>query len=313
MTGTLRFFVLLHVPLTTAFNPLHAGTTKIAILPVQMPTFHEMRLSRAHSASISTRLDMTDASNDDPADQAKDKGALSKDPSSWSPQLRRIVASMASLGALETAYLTYTKFTGSSPALCGADGGCISVLAGPYAVIPFTGIPLAVLGLVAYSTVAILTLLPLMGDATTDDSENRIWLAAATTTMGTFSVFLMSLLFGVLHEPCPFCIASAGLSIGMAAIFWIGGGLPDRQRKKGVQIGAGSFLITTVAALTLFLSVDDPTVATRFAGSAGGSESETLLAESNRPPPITTPSSERTLALSAELQQLNAKMYGAYW
>jgi uncharacterized membrane protein len=259
------------------------------------------------------RLDMTDASNDEPVEQVKVRNVPSKESSCWSPQLRRVLASLASLGALETAYLTYTKFTGSSPAFCGQHGGCSSVLTGPYAVIPFTEIPLAVLGLVAYSTMTILALLPLMGAATTDDTENRIWLAAATTTMGTFSVFLMSLLFGVLHETCPFCIASACLSIGMAGIFWIGGGLPEEQRKKGVQISAGSFLTTIVAALTLFFSVDDPTVAVNFAGSPGGSESATLLAEMNRPPPITTLSSERTLALSAELQALNAKMYGAYW
>ncbi|CAB9515123.1 Vitamin K epoxide reductase family [Seminavis robusta] len=223
---------------------------------------------------------------------------------------------MASLGALETAYLTVTKVTGASQAFCGPDGGCNSVLSGPYASIPFTDFPLAALGLVAYSMVATLALLPIATNDS-DDTENRIWLAAATTTMGTFSIFLMSLLFGVLHESCPFCIVSACLSIGMAGIFWVGGGLPDEERKRGAQISVGSFATTFVAALTLFLSVDDTSTATQFAGSAGGSaaESGTLLAsaEGYKPPPITTVSSERTLALSAELGTLNAKLYGAYW
>lgn len=232
----------------------------------------------------------------------------------WNPQLRRIVASMASLGALETAYLTYSKLTGSTQALCGPDGGCNSVLSGPYASIPFTDVPLAALGLGAYSTVALLALLPLTSQS--DDTENRIWLTAATTTMATFSVFLISLLLGVLHASCPFCVLSAFLSIGMAGIVWIGGGLPDEDRQRGMQTSAGSFAATALAALVLFFNADGTNVATQFAGSPGGAtDSQTLVAsiEGFKPPAVTTKSTERTLALASQLQDLDARMYGAYW
>lgn len=241
-------------------------------------------------------------------------GDGSGEPACWDPQLRRIVGSMATLGALETVYLTYTKLTGNAQALCGPDGGCNSVLSSPYATIPFTDFPLASLGLAAYSAVALLALLPLGSDP--DDTDNRIWLTAATTTMGTFSVFLMSLLFGVLHASCPFCIVSACLSIGMAGIVWIGGGLPDQERKRGVQTSAGSFAAAVVAALVLFFNVDDTSAATQFVGSPGGvTDAQTLLAsnEGQKPPPVTTTSSERALAIASDLEALDARMFGAFW
>jgi len=242
--------------------------------------------------------------------------------SCWNPQLRRIVGSMASLGVLETSYLTYTKMTGTSQAFCGPDGGCSSVLSGPYAVIPFTDVPLATLGLAAYSTVALLAFLPLLSasDTISDDTENRIWLTAAVTAMGTFSVFLMSLLFEVLHANCPFCLVSACLSIGMAGIVWIGGAVPEEARKRAVQTSAGSFTTTVLAALVLFFCVDETSLSSQLAAgfSSSLSSSQTFLASSEsseglKPPPITTSSTERSLSLSKELQSLDATMYGAYW
>lgn len=239
----------------------------------------------------------------------------------WNPKLRRIVASMASLGALETAYLTYTKLTGATQAFCGPDGGCDSVLTSSYAVIPLTNIPLAALGFTTYSTVAVLALLPLLNPSSTEanDTDNRIWLTATTTAMATFSVFLMSLLVQILHASCPFCVLSAALSIGMAGIMWIGGGLPEEARKDGVQASAGSFVTATLAALVLFLGANDTSslAKTQFAGSPGGiassSSQQTLLATANTPPAITTVSSERTMALSKDLQSLDARFYGAFW
>jgi Vitamin K epoxide reductase family len=173
---------------------------------------------------------------------------------------------------------------------------------------------LAALGLVAYSVVALLALLPLLVSDSTDDTENRIWLTAATTTMGTFSVFLMSILFGVLHTSCPYCLLSAVLSIGMAGIVWVGGGLPDEERERGMQTCAGSFATSVLAALVLFFSADSIDAATQFAGSSGGND-QTLLAstEGLKPPPITTKSTERSLALATKLNELDAKMFGAYW
>ena len=151
------------------------------------------------------------------------------------------MGAVAMAGVVETAYLSWNKLMGSAGGLafCGIDsssaasGGassCGSVLNGPYSVIPGTEIPLAVLGLVAYASVAFLALSPTWksdannaastggGEAAVvdDDGQNRILLTALTTLMGIFSVFLMTLLYGVLHESCAYCVTSAVLSITLA-------------------------------------------------------------------------------------------------
>lgn len=234
-------------------------------------------------------------------------------PSCWQPKLRKAVASLAILGAIETAYLTYIKLNTGIEALCGTNGGCSDVLTGPYSVIPSTDIPLAAAGLVAYSIVALLALLPLNSTGSDHNAENRIWLTAVTTAMGTFSIFLLSLLFFVLREACMYCIISACLSIGMAATVWIGGCLPGEARQRGMVASAGSFTATVLAALALFFTVEGSSYETQFVGSPGGTGDSMLMASSEgiRPPPITTTSSERALSLSSQLQALDARMYGA--
>ena len=53
--------------------------------------------------------------------------------SAWPPINRKAIAAMASLGALESAFLTYQKLNPAGlDLLCGASGGCLDVLNGPY-------------------------------------------------------------------------------------------------------------------------------------------------------------------------------------
>lgn len=273
---------------------------------------------------------LQESTNDN--DTTNDDTLLGTSQKIWNPSLRRVVGGMASIGILETSYLTYTKLATGISALCGTDGSCSSVLSGPYSVIPTTNIPLSGLGLLGYVTVASLAFWPLMSnnwkeDVEDDDTQNRILLTAGVTALGTFSIFLMSILFGVLHESCIFCVTSATLSIGMMALVWLGGALPDdnninnnnRNPKLGRLISAGSFVATSLVAMALFLTAadgDSPANTTQFGASASSMTDSTLLASNNEgfsPPPITTASSERALALSSQLQALDTKMYGAYW
>ncbi|KAG7358403.1 vitamin K epoxide reductase family protein [Nitzschia inconspicua] len=259
----------------------------------------------------------------------------------WMPQLRRIMAGIASLGVIETGYLTYTKlFTDTHlPAFCSSSSvgatpsACESVLTGPYSNVPFTDIPLASLGLVAYSLVVYLSLSPLqqptVGETSNDDTQNRILLGALTTAMGTFSIFLMTILFGVLHAPCPYCIFSAACSITLAQMAWIGGCLPENQSstdmgktKSTVSVAVpSSILVGIVAAAVLYFGSTPMTNSgsTLLASSSSfGTTTTTLAATPGEtklysPPEITTVSSQRALKLAQSLQSLDAKMYGAYW
>jgi uncharacterized membrane protein len=291
----------------------------------------------------------------------------------WMPQVRRIMAGIACLGVLETSYLTYTKFFTAShlPAFCGSDestvfgssssSACESVLTGPYSTIPFTDIPLPVLGVIAYVLVVYLSLSPLSRQRASasgspdddtfplqeqhpplldeDDKQNRILLTSLTTVMGTFSVFLMVILFGVLHQTCPYCIFSAACSITLAQIAWIGGCLPSQQTsntKSSSSSSSSSMTLPTsllagiIAAVMLYFGAN-PSDNTLFASSSSwetmttATTSTTLATTSTTttttagqsklysPPDITTSSSQRALKVSQSLQSLHAKMYGAYW
>lgn len=236
---------------------------------------------------------------------------------SFDPELRRIMGSVATLGVLETAFLTYSKLSGPSLDICGTAGDCASVLNGPYSTLPFTNIPLASLGLIAYLLAAYLALEPVVLERD-DTDENRIALLAITTAMGTFSVFLLSLIYGVLHTSCPYCLASACFSMTLAACTWLGGCLPERNAKLGVQAGLTSVAATTLAAVLLFVSVD-PTASTSsdtMSSALMASTTTTTKVQPDQqlsPPPITTNSSPRAISISQDLRTLNAKMYGAYW
>lgn len=234
----------------------------------------------------------------------------------WNPQLRKTLGAIATLGVVETGYLTWTKLAADGQTFCGMD--CASVLNGPYASVPGVGIPLAALGLVAYSIVAFLALGPLVqGENSNNDDDNRIWLTAVSTTMGVFSVFLMSLLFGVLKESCYFCVASAVFSISLAKLSWLGGVPPANKLKEGIQYSLGGGLTAVAGALVLFLgaSEDASSSQVNYAGSlmSGGSTSTLLAsaASTKDPPPILSSSSPRALQVSTDLVALDAKMYGA--
>lgn len=241
----------------------------------------------------------------------------------WNPKLRRTMGAVASLGALETAYLTVDKLTGagSVEAFCGLTAGdCSSVLNGPYAVIPGTGVPLAAMGFLAYTAAAALALGPIL-QKQTDDSDNRVQLTCLSTAMGVFSIFLMYLLFGVLKESCTFCIASATFSIVLAKLAWLGGAVPKDRFKEGLACSTKSALAAFTASVVLFAATEDTSAAVNVAGELIGTapgSSTSLVADAaakqvNAPPAIANDSSPRALKLATKLQSLDAKLYGAYW
>mmetsp|Transcript_17530 Transcript_17530/g.34985 ORF Transcript_17530/g.34985 Transcript_17530/m.34985 type:complete len:444 (+) Transcript_17530:66-1397(+) len=288
--------------------------------------------------------------------------------SCWNPNLRNTIAAISSLGILETAYLTYDKLQYTSSggnsaslvtALCSSSqqgsigGSCNDVLHGPYASLHIGSldIPLSVLGMMAYTMVFSLAIFPVLFNESNDNSssssaggdavvvvngQNRIALLGVTTLMASFSVYLVSLIIGVLHASCLFCFLSAGLSVSMAGLSWFGGMLPGSSlneelykgmdgnvlsdiselRKNGMSVGASSVGLATVMALGIFLTVDDSTSTMPSAASSGtllASTSKTARFEENAPPAITTTSSKAALALAADLNSLDARMFGAFW
>lgn len=239
-------------------------------------------------------------------------------PQCWNPKIRKSIATIASFGVAETAFLTVSKVSGQSSnlleRLCDTTGSaCTNVLQGPYASIPGTDVPLSALGFMAYSTVVFLAAQPLVSQAS-DEDTNRTLLVAATTTMAVFSILLMALLWGVLHASCVFCVASAACSVVLAKLAWLGGVLPQSKTQQGVRLSVGGATAAAAVAGALLLS-NNPTSEVSYVGDLV--TPSTLVAASNqggnRPPPILSESSPRAIELANRLQRLDARMYGAFW
>ena len=247
----------------------------------------------------------------------------------WNPTVRKIIAGISTVGLIETGYLSYIKLyvPDGIKNLCGGDSpaSCSSVLNGPYGHINIgdTEIPLTVFGFAAYSTVALLSALPILNgdnDNNNENENNRIAILGVTTAMATFSSFLLSLLFNTLHLSCPYCLLSAALSISMGFLAWTSGALPINRSQDGVKLGLGSFLTTTIASLAFFFSVDEAAmqVYSNDIMQANGLTSNVVAradapTKDIPPPPVTAVSSERSLKIGQDLKSLDAKMFGAYW
>ena len=247
----------------------------------------------------------------------------------WSPSIRNAITALSAVGSAETFYLSYLKlFTSDGiQKICGDSSSgassCSSVLNSPYANIQLgdLSIPLTALGFLAYIIVAVLSVAPKLSNNESEKNENnRIALLGITTAMATFSSFLLSLLFNIIHQNCPYCLLSAGLSISMGFLCWTSGALPVTRRSEGVKLGLGSFFATTLASLALFLSVDEVAMqaySNDIMAANGLISGVVANAEQPKkdipPPPITATSSERSLKIGEDLKQLDAKMFGAYW
>jgi uncharacterized membrane protein len=214
----------------------------------------------------------------------------------WS---RRLVAGIASIGMLGTAYLTIVKLMGG--AACPTEG-CDRVLSSPYATV--FGLPLTVYGFLAYATMLGLAASPLWVNADRRKElrqtlEARTWplMFIVSCIMVVFSGYLMSILAFELKEFCLYCITSATFALSMFLIILFG--------RRWDDFGQLAFtgIIVAVVTLTGTLAVYAPI---RNGGVQAASAGETG-------PPITTISGPAEMALANHLKEIGATMYGAWW
>ncbi|MBD2102971.1 vitamin K epoxide reductase family protein [Leptolyngbya sp. FACHB-261] len=206
----------------------------------------------------------------------------------WS---RPIIAVIAACGALLTAYLTITHFTGTQVALCTEKGsGCDVVLSSPYA--RLFGIPLTIFGCLGYLGLGALAVAPLLVKPEQNKDlhqklEDITWpllLAGATATV-IFSAYLMTLLVFVFKTPCLYCISSA---LFMTSIFLLT--IFGRYWQDVGQVLFTSSLVGVVALMGV------------FGFHAAASQGSMVASGSTYP-----------AQLAQHLTQTGAKMYGAYW
>ncbi len=222
---------------------------------------------------------------------------------------RPIIGAIATVGVINTAYLTYLRFFGGN--VCPTE--TCAVLASRYATV--LGQPLALFGLFAYLGMAIFALAPLLINpetqkSTRKDMEDKTWLLlfAGATAMLLFSGYLMNVMFtefvfggknlgagGI----CLFCLFSAICATAMFVLTLLGREWDDRGPL--FSIGAIVSLLTLVGTLAIYApqkadaagivhdGVDKPV----FAYDSQSGEAETQLAQ--------------------HLKSTGAIMYGAYW
>ena len=129
-----------------------------------------------------------------PSSKVTEKGHIAR---------RILLGSLAVVGLLISAYLSWVHYAGMAPVCVGGSGGCQSVQSSSYATI--FGVPVAVVGLDGYSGLLFSAWL---------GGEVGIYLGFLLALVGTlFSAYLTYLELFVIHALCQWCLASAAIMV----------------------------------------------------------------------------------------------------
>jgi uncharacterized membrane protein len=222
----------------------------------------------------------------------------------WIHQYSRLlIGSIAILGILVTAYLTWVKL--SNNGICGTEG-CETVLASPYANVG--DFPLTGLGLLSYVGVALMAFAPMVFNPKTNKAahtqiNNLTWLGLFISGVGmaVFSGYLMYLLAFVIKAVCPFCIVSAIFTFSIFGLTLFGHDWEDVGQV--VFTGMATALLAIVVSLVFYNTATEPAI--------------NSVSPTTQPLPgigwqITSTSTPAEIKLAEHLTQKGAKMYGSY-
>ena len=192
------------------------------------------------------------------------------------PAVTTVALSVA--GLLVSAYLTWTKVSGTKALFCSEATGCDVVQASRYATL--LGFPTALWGLVLYAVIAVLAL---------RGFTFRRWLTAllVATAATAFSAYLTALSSFELRAACPYCLASLAIELLI---------LVDVIRRWRTVPGARAGL-PLPRLLALAGATTAATVVVALGAFAVSPEGATAY----------------QIALARHLTATKATMYGAYW
>jgi uncharacterized membrane protein len=122
--------------------------------------------------------------------------------------LRVATAVLALVGVGIAGYLTWVHYAGLDPVCVGGGGGCEQVQASRWA--ELAGVPVALLGLVAYATILASLALP--------DELGRSVAAFVSLVGFGFSAWLTYVELEKINAVCQWCVASALVMTALAAV-----------------------------------------------------------------------------------------------
>ena len=215
---------------------------------------------------------------------------------------RIAMAVLATIGLIDTGSITLKRWGLLGDLTCpmGADG-CDKVLNSPWGSLG-DGIPLSLVGVLAYGAVLLMALLPLLPGLQENkaDLSRRTWwgLFAVSLGMAVFSGVLVGVMVLKIQAFCFFCVLSAVLSLALFVLSVVGGGWDE----LGPLVFRGVLLaLAVLLGGLIWASVLDP------------SRPDAVSAGPGAPPLVTTESTASTLALAEHLTASGAVMYSAYW
>ena len=215
--------------------------------------------------------------------------------------VRVVIAVLATVGAIDTGAITLKKWGLLGALSCGKEGffgcnGCEKVLASAWGSI--AGQPLALFGCLAYLTILLMAVVPLVAQGETRVSlSQRSWwgMALLSTAMAVFSLVLVGVMLFGLQDCCPFCILSALLSVSLMVFSLVGGDWED----------TGTLVFRTVITALLVGIVG--------LGWAASANRPAAVTGKGVPPAVVSESNPAKLALAEQLTASGAVMYSAYW
>ena len=123
-------------------------------------------------------------------------------------RLRVVAIVLSVLGVGVAGYLTWVHYADLEPVCVGGGGGCARVQASEQS--ELAGIPVALLGLLAYVTLVVTNVL-----------RGELALTAATLTAlvgAGFSIYLTVESITVIEATCQWCLASLALMVSLAIV-----------------------------------------------------------------------------------------------
>ena len=152
------------------------------------------------------------------------------------------IAALGLIGLGLASYLTYLDYTGVQDTFCQEGSGCDAVRQSEYA--SLLAIPVGLWGVIGYIVIIVTALVPLR------DRLRELCLFGLATAGFAFSVYLTYLELFVIHDICPYCVASASV---MTVIFILM--VARRPTAPGISRPHQAFWVLLPASLAVGVAV----------------------------------------------------------